>query len=260
MKVNKYKENIFKIKDDLHKEINRKNLYKNIYLYLKIKYIENIKKYGTETYIPDKAAAAAYKKYNTLVDVVGYETSIYKNIATLDPETIYIPPQKISQYFQERATNCIDERKYIKNKVDVYISTITYVHYASLLQALDGNTEETRNATAAITEAVKNKVDQACPSIVRELYRKSTVYDFTSIPNSLSKYHIRHQFHPHHQEKSENLTINHTELSSEIHLKTVHTFYNDYILGNLILINPHKYQCHPLTENGVTQPIVPTTP
>ena len=238
--MNNYKENIFMIKDNLYKKIDRKNLYTNIYLYLKIKYIENKKKYGPETYIP--ADKIVYKKYNTLIDAVGYETSIYKNIATLDPETIYISPQKISQYFQERDTNCIDEKKYIKDKVDVYISTITYVHYASLLQALGEDTEETRNATAAITKAVRNKIDEADSSTVRELYKKSTVYDFSSIPYSVSIYH------------PQNENLNHTEVS-EIHMKTVHTFYNEYILANLILMVPQKYQCHPLVENGVNQPI-----
>ena len=204
-----------KISDYVDDNYKKDEYYSNIFILLKLLYLNNKCSY----YIPTKIANTLLKNLKTL-DLLGYNETF---------DMFIIPQNSIDNFFRIRNTLANDENKYIQDKLDLYISLLTYIYYYLL----------PRNSHNYIVNLIQsNLVDD---EDINNALLSSTVYDFKNIYNNVEKFFYEKVVINEKEEEEENDLVRMT-----YHLDLLYNFYNTYILQKLISNKNVAYKNHPL--------------
>ena len=247
-----------KIENYVNENYKHDRYYENIFLLLKLQFLKtrNNNHNRNHYHIPSNIKHIFDKNPSklTFAQIAGFD--INSDINNLSEKMIYIPKQIITSFFLENYTKCVGEKKYIKNKLDLYISLLTYIYHNINYTKLN-KIFHARVASYIVGEITnRENVNIDFP----EIY-SSIIYNFTKIPNIMDKYiYIYHNINIDiiNNKYSYNTIKNSTKIDDNFikhHLTILHKFYNEYILLFLIYFTKY-YTTHPLVENGINQKIV----
>ena len=223
---------------------NHNKYYFNIFLLIKLQYL-NFANNENDSQIPKNVIDIFNNEpqnLNLLQIILGYSNN--EEDLLFEENRIIIPAEIITNYFRLHSTKCIDEHKYITNKMDLYISVLTYIYYKNYSSKL--NTDFHNRIILAIYREIdkNNNLSSLC---------NSTIYDFTDIPDTIQMFIYDYN----EINSSIDKNINNNDLIIQHHLKIIHKFYNEYILSHLIH-SFKSYKQHPLIENGLSKSLIYT--
>ena len=214
--------------------------FSNIFLILKIQYLEHIKNTNNSyIYIPD-ILLRIFKNNSsniTLFNLVGCYNDGNINDLLMENNKIFISENYLHKYFKCTSTKCTEENK-IENVLDLYISIITYIYYIKYIQKLNNK------FSTEIETYIKTKIYKTSDSKVLLSVYSSTIYDLTIIPNTVKEY----------LNEEIGSTICYQKIK-EHYLKSIHDFYDKYILSFLLHRNADFYENHPLLEKNIAKKI-----
>ena len=162
----------------------------------------------------------------------------------LPKEMIFIPKNFIVNFFRVTPTGCCDENDFIKDKIDLYISVLTYI-YTSFKVSVDEMFHE--NVISCIKESDEQTIDSLYDSII---------YDFSNIPNIVEEFIYKFsdlktnavKFYHHYSQTSsankKNVSYFYNFMTH--HLVTIFRFYKQYIISYYITDFNNLYKEHPL--------------
>ena len=247
-----------KIIEYIEYNYNHDKYYFNIFLLIKLQYLKFANNNINDSQIPKKVIDIFNNEPQNLKLIqilLGYSNNEKEEDLLFEENRIIIPADIITNYFRLHSTKCNDEHKYITNKIDLYISILTYIYYKNYLSKL--NTDFHKRITIAIFWEIdkNNNLSSLC---------NSTIYDFTDIPNTIQMFiynynEINNSIGKHHHKmiNNNNNNNNNNDLIIQHHLKIIHKFYNEYILS--YLIHSYKsYKQHPLIENDLSKSLIYT--
>ena len=230
------------------------NYYNNIFLILKLNYLQLCEK-EKSIKVPQNLIKIFENdpKKLTFLHISGCNEINNCKIDDFQNNMIFIPQKIISNYFNSMETYCIDEKKFIKNKLDLYLSLLTYIYFHNFSNL-------NKNFNIEICNYIKNNTDNynSDNDIITYLYN-SNIYNFSKIPNDILNF--EYNFKDNHidllnyynQYVDENNLMNIEEFHFIFHhLITIFKFYNQYILSYFIT-SKSLYKFHPLIENNICQ-------
>ena len=237
------------------RNFNQKLYHLNIYILIKLYYL----KYTTNNnvYIPK----TLIKRFNEtphclkFLDIIGCSKNhnFDDDIKSfMRQNMILIPENIIVNYFNYNNSKCVKENEYIENKIDLYISILTYIYYWTY----KFNNHFHEKIVLYITDEIcTNNNSDIITSLIN-----SKIYNLIDIPNDKIEYfHYAYTDHSHenplqlfnhynNNNKNNNINDNTITIPSLVmhHLKTVYNFYNTYILTYFINDEKCLYNDHPL--------------
>ena len=179
--------NLPKIIEFIDENCNENDIYNNIFLLLKLKYLMFYKQFNENViHIPENIMNifSNYSEKLTFLDISGYNESICQ-IDNFIKNMIFIPENLIVRFFKSKKTNCIDEDLHIKNKLDLYFSILTYIYYHSFPKL-------NKNINFNLTNFMKNVLEMEENEKIVTLLYKSIIYNFINIPNDMEYFHYNY--------------------------------------------------------------------
>lgn len=248
-------------KEAIIKFIDKKCFYNNLFLFLKIKYL--ITKYQSEKNKYDHLKIPIHllyifndnknRKKLTFEYISGGVNNDNNDFKKYMENLIIIPKDIIVNYFLREDTRCYRENTYVKNKLDLYFSILTYIYFYTHFPE-NSYTEEFHNEMMAFIKIIIKHYDNK-EEIVDSIYN-STLYDFRNIPNDIKDFMYEFSDIQIHSIQFYNcynnnyiVDINLVQLYSNFvahHIITIFRFYKEYILSYFIINKLFKYMNHPL--------------
>lgn len=230
-----------------------------MFLFLKLKYILHGK--DNEMYVPQNVFDIFndVNKNLTFLNISGLNEKSFELNSLNNDSMIFIPENIIKNFFSWNKTNCREENKHVENKLDLYISLLTYIYYHNF--PAKGNRENFHtHMTNFLVKSIANEEEEEKMKKNINLLYNSVIYDFLEIPNEIEKFIYKftdikiNSFHFFKQYNVNNDNNNNRNLSSDNdnytnfvfhHIITMFRFYNQYILP-YFFTNPTHYRYHPL--------------
>ena len=249
--------------EKLIKYIDKRCFYKNIFLFIKLCNLQyySQRRNKNSLLVPDNLMKIFNEPTEelTFLQITGCLEIANKHGRrnNVPSNLIFIPKDFITQFFTLNETMCCGEKEFVKNKVDLYFSILTYIYIHTFsLQYLRENFHDdiiSYMKKFLTPEEEEEDILNKRKNIILSLYN-SVIYNFSQIPNDLESFHykfsdIKLNIYEHYNHYNSNEYKNPNPLYLYCilhHLITIFRFYNDYVLSYFTLIHNATYKIHPL--------------
>ena len=256
------------LKELLKGFIEKNSFYNNLFLLIKMKYltcydlkniINNDDDYrdDNEIYIPQNLLTI-FNNNNDLTfnHISGGYLRYNDNFNEYFLNLLVIPKNIIHNYFSYNETGCCAEKDYVKDKLDLYFSILTYIYFHTHFSSRDDD---------KIKRFLKNFIENEMnKNFIDSLYN-STVYNFEMIPDDIKNFiyefsdvqvhSLRFYNHYNHTRDDDDNVSDFTNFIAH-HIVTIFRFYKQYIISYFMTDLSDTYKIHPLEKCSLANNVI----